>query len=221
MLPFGGALGLREKKAHAKRNRIVEEALALFAAQGFEETTMESIAEAAEISPSTLYRSFQGKDLIVLAGFSSEAASLADVFEATSDDVPVGKALAHAILVALEKADQQPERTLLMRSILDQTPIARARLWDMLAVERSRLGRVLAKRLKMKETDPRIILTARLAFLIAETASDLWRAQATKQSAVHYAKSLMTALSQNMILMPITSAERPKTRINDRQKRIQ
>jgi AcrR family transcriptional regulator len=70
-------MGLREKKAKKTRERILEEALLLFKRDGYEQTSMEAIAEAAEVSPSTLYRYFLSKDLILLEplyGFDFSAA---------------------------------------------------------------------------------------------------------------------------------------------------
>jgi AcrR family transcriptional regulator len=57
--------GLRERKKERTRAQIQHEALRLFAAQGYDQTTVEQIAEAAEVSVSTLFRYFTGKADIV------------------------------------------------------------------------------------------------------------------------------------------------------------
>lgn len=49
------------------RNAVVAAALELFAAQGFESTSVEQIAQAAGISRSTFFRQFGGKDDVVFA----------------------------------------------------------------------------------------------------------------------------------------------------------
>jgi AcrR family transcriptional regulator len=59
-------LGLRERKKAKTRAAIQHEALRLFREQGYEETTIEQIAEAAEVSESTFYRYFPTKDDVVL-----------------------------------------------------------------------------------------------------------------------------------------------------------
>src|SRR4051794_34554775 len=59
-------VGLRELRKQRTRERIVAEALRLFAQQGYAATTCEQIAAAAEVSPATFYRYFPGKDEVVL-----------------------------------------------------------------------------------------------------------------------------------------------------------
>ena len=58
--------GLRERKRVAAMRRIQAEAMDLFEARGFEGVTVEEIAAAAEVSPSSVYRYFGTKEGIVL-----------------------------------------------------------------------------------------------------------------------------------------------------------
>ena len=59
------SVGLRERKKLKTRTAIQKEAMRLFLAQGFDETTIEDIAEAVEISPSTFFNYFPSKEAVV------------------------------------------------------------------------------------------------------------------------------------------------------------
>ncbi|UQN31428.1 TetR/AcrR family transcriptional regulator [Brachybacterium kimchii] len=201
-------MGLRERKAQQTRERIVEVALARFATQGYDRTTMEGIAAEAGVHPATLYRYFPSKDQIVLAEFATSIEKLAETFEDSSPDLRPEAALMQAIDAVLEPEDQEHrEQRRQLRAIIDQSPPARARVWDLLAQQRRRLADEIGRRTGTEPTAPRIVLTARLAVLVAETAADLWRDGDGETPGREIARDLARLLADGSVLLPDAGAD--------------
>jgi len=68
------AITRRERKKREATNRIVDCAAALFAARGYGATTMDDIAERADVSRATVFNYFARKEDIVLAWFTERRA---------------------------------------------------------------------------------------------------------------------------------------------------
>ena len=195
-------MGLRERKAQRNRERIVSEALDLFRKNGYEQTTMESIAEAAELSPSTLYRTFPTKDSIILEPVRVFTEQICSIFVQQSEHCSVEEALAEAIFAVVEENDRNATKTLLVRSIIDKAPTARAHLWDYVYAQQKELSRLIAKRLKVKADDLGVVFTAQVVMTIVGLAADRWRASGGKRASCKTAAELMRLLETGKIVFP-------------------
>src|SRR6185312_5359210 len=60
-------LGLRDRKKIQTRGTIRREAMRLIEENGYANTTVEQIADAAEVSPSTFFRYFPSKEMVLMA----------------------------------------------------------------------------------------------------------------------------------------------------------
>jgi AcrR family transcriptional regulator len=193
-------VGLREAKAEKTRKRIVREALRLFKRDGYEQTKVEAIAEAAEVSASTIYRYFPSKDLILLSPVS--APEFWTHFSRHCSDHSVEEALAEAVLEWARWQDSNAEEVLLVRSLIDQAPIPRARLWDVLYESEQDLNARLAKKLHLQKDDLKVVISARLVFFIIGLVADRWRSGAGKSSSVAIAKKVMRMFEDHKVLLP-------------------
>src|SRR3954452_17476454 len=99
--------GLRERKKQKTRWPIQEHALRLFAQQGYDATTIEQIAEAAEISPSTFFRYFKTKEDLVVEDRYDDMMLAA--IEATPPEVGPFETLRRAMVDAMGELDASEE----------------------------------------------------------------------------------------------------------------
>ncbi|MDP9848965.1 TetR family transcriptional regulator [Streptosporangium lutulentum] len=94
------AEGLRERKKAKTRGAIQEHALLLFVRQGYEATTVEQIAEAAEVSPSTFFRYFPAKEDVVTR--DEYGSLLAALFREVPPGTPLIDAFRQAVRTAFD-----------------------------------------------------------------------------------------------------------------------
>jgi AcrR family transcriptional regulator len=99
------APGLRERKKARTRATIRRQAMRLFLEQGYAQTSVEQIAEAAEVSPSTFFRYFPTKEEVVLADDIDPI--LLRVLAEQPADLPPLTAIRHAITTAFGQLSQE------------------------------------------------------------------------------------------------------------------
>jgi AcrR family transcriptional regulator len=81
--------GLRERKKLRTREAIIDAALALFETQGFDATTVEDIAAAADVSPRTFFRYFDNKLDVVMSRTKAEDHQFSELAWASPGKGPV------------------------------------------------------------------------------------------------------------------------------------
>jgi AcrR family transcriptional regulator len=114
------SVGLRERKKLKTRAAIQKEALRLFAEKGYEATTIEEIAAAVEISPSTFFNYFPSKEAVVYQDDLDPLIFAA--FDAQPADVTPITALRNAMravfskLSAEDRAEMQTRTALVLSS---------------------------------------------------------------------------------------------------------
>jgi AcrR family transcriptional regulator len=86
---------LRERHAERTRDAIVAAAYGLFAANGYAETTIDEIAEQADIAPRTFFRYFPTKEAVLFDGADEKCdAAVAELRARPADETPYESLLA-------------------------------------------------------------------------------------------------------------------------------
>lgn len=83
---------LRERQKAARRARIVAAALDLFVEHGFDAVRVVDVAEAAEVSPKTVYNYFPAKEDLVFGGSQEFEDALVDALASRPADVTLVEA---------------------------------------------------------------------------------------------------------------------------------
>jgi AcrR family transcriptional regulator len=116
--------GLRERKKQQTRETIEHVALKLFAVRGYEQTTLAEIAEAADVSPRTIFSYFDGKEDIL---FCDEAGHVEHIKEIL-DRRPEGATTVDALRDFIASLPEPDELTMLRKEILGASPELQMRL---------------------------------------------------------------------------------------------
>lgn len=208
-------MGLREQKAQRTRAAILDAALDLFGEQGFEQTTMDQVAARAEVGVATLYRYFPTKDHVLLDPVLRSRGVLAAKVAARPPEEPIEESLGGALLEYLEEYDRAAERWLRLRDLLDAAPSPRARLWDVLAQERTLLEEAIAGRTGAAPDDLGVVISAHTTMMVLELAVDLRRSPVRPVPSAVAARDIVDVLASGHIVLPrFPEAAMPEPRLS-------
>ncbi|MET9124954.1 TetR family transcriptional regulator [Streptomyces sp. NPDC004528] len=141
----GSQPGLRERKKMKTRIAIREATYRLIREQGYDATTVEQIAEAAEVSPSTVFRYFPAKEDIVLT--DEYDALLEEELRARPLDEPWFDSLRHVLTKAIGLGTaEEPEVTRLRTRLMVEIPAVRSRMMESMSVTGRLLCRAIGER---------------------------------------------------------------------------
>ena len=137
--------GLRERKKIKTRRAIRDATYALIKERGYDATTIEQIAERAEVSPSTVFRYFPTKEDIVLTD-EYDPILLAELRGRPADE-PWTESLRHVMRLAIRAGmEEGPEVVRLRAHLLVQVPAVRSRMLASMSVTGRMLAEAVAER---------------------------------------------------------------------------
>jgi AcrR family transcriptional regulator len=169
---------LRERRRLRMRRAIQAQALRLFAAKGFQATTIEDIAAAAEMAPRTFFRYFPTKEDVVF--WSEYPPMLAEFVAARPDDEPALEALHHGIVEGLAAnwdQDEERERLLERLRLAFRTPALHPRMRQQQAHWAAELAEILADRLGERPDSLEVRIIAAAIAAAVWVAAEEWQAQ--------------------------------------------
>ncbi|MFM2078546.1 MAG: hypothetical protein RJA49_2436 [Actinomycetota bacterium] len=88
---------LRDRKKDATRQQIEDVAWELFTTQGFDETTVQQIADRANVAPRTFFRYFPTKEAVLYPELDGFMSRMGAAFAARPADEPAMVGLIHAL----------------------------------------------------------------------------------------------------------------------------
>jgi len=165
---------LRERKKERTRRDLVAAALELFEQKGYDATTIDEIAAAADVSPRTFFRYFANKEEVAMGETVDQP--LIEAIAARPAGEPLIESLRHLVAEGFALMDEGDTEALLPRlKIIYRTPSLRARRWEYQLGFGRKAGAALAERLGLPPDDLGSRVTATAALIAVEVATDLWQ----------------------------------------------
>ena len=160
-----GDEGLRARKKRERRQAIESAALALFEADGFDETTVEAIAAAVDIAPRTFFTYFPTKEDVVLADHASRLDRIVTELERRPAGERPWAALRAAFLTVADDYETEEDEIARRFAIMAATPSVHARSLQLQAGWEAEVAAALTRRVGVDATDigPRLLAAAALA----------------------------------------------------------
>ncbi len=168
--------GRRDRKKRQTRDGLIEAAATLFATTGFDETTTNDIAEAADVSQRTLFRHFATKEALLYGDMDDLVLELRAAFAARPADESIIDVVRNAMLAVAADFDANRERRLLQVQLAAATPSVSAHSRSVLQAQWEReIIAAVAERLGVDPVaDPRPEILAGAAMSAIRVATRQW-----------------------------------------------
>ncbi|WP_399086637.1 TetR family transcriptional regulator [Streptomyces sp. BBFR2] len=206
--------GLRERKKLRTRQAIRDAACRLFDAEGYDAVSADRIAEAADVSPSTVARYFPAKEDIVLRD-GYEELLVAEVAARPAGEALPGALRAAALAVAARLSARELRELRRRARLIRDVPAVRRRTADHAARATARLGTALATRTGRPADDLEIrVISAALVAALQEALlrwADGPRAAGARSSAARGEElgaavgQALDVLARGLVLTPVAA----------------
>jgi AcrR family transcriptional regulator len=205
--PHQPPTSLRDRKKDRTRRTLQAQAVRLFAEQGFQATTIEEIAAAAEVAPRTFFRYFSSKEEVVF--WSEHQPMLAGFVAARPDHEPAAQALRHGLTDGLATFYEQDRERLLERSRLAcRTPALQPRWRQQQTDLAAGMAQILADRLGVHADDLEVRAIAAAVAAALVVAIEEWQAHDGQEDL----RGLIDRALGSVLASPLQITATPKRR---------
>ena len=166
--------GLRERKKLERRTRLADVAVELFERNGFEKTTIEQIAAAADLAPRTFFSYFATKDDLVLADYTDRLRRILEELDRRPAAEPAWEALRSSFATVADDYEAEESRIRRRFTIMATSPSVAARSLQLQAGWEQALADALTRRLEADPGDPMPRLLAATALAVIRASLQHW-----------------------------------------------
>jgi len=145
--PQTAAGSLQERKQQFVRDAIWDAAIDLFDRKGFDETTVDEIAEAAGTSRRSFFRYFESKSDLLAQSVVSYGSALTDAIESCPAEYSLGEVFRSTVLRVAQDSVSYP-RTRKVMQIAEKYPAAREAQIARVAEVQDRVAAAFSRRCK-------------------------------------------------------------------------
>jgi AcrR family transcriptional regulator len=166
----------RGEHADRTRNALLDAALNLFSANGYDETTTDQIAESAGVSPRTFFRYFPTKESVLFFGEFDFIDAVSGVLLAQPDGLSDFEAMANSFAVLAPALKRIRKRYAQYHEAVASSPVLLGRERKNHEANAETVARVIAERRRLAAPDSECRLLAAIGMLLVERALTQWLA---------------------------------------------
>lgn len=188
--------GLRERKRRQTRQRIQQAGLRLFLERGFEETTLDAIAEAADIARRTFFHYFEGKEDILSSLQDDAEAVLTRSIQAAPADASPFDVVCDGILTMISGFGTQEARAI--DRLLRSTETLRARKQANYEKQERMVCDVLCEKWPAAAMRVKLRLVSMVCIGAMRLAADLWSRNDSKRPLEDHLRGILATLRKDV-----------------------
>lgn len=184
--------GLRERKQRETRRRIAETGLKLFLANGYDATTLDAIAEAADISRRTFFSYFKSKEEIMLVWQAGAWDAIrADLLKVSPDETPLDAV--RKTLVS-HTSRYESDQMIAIDRVMRASETLMARKQAAYAAQEESLYATLCEVWRQPQRRPGLRIVAMVSIGAMRLAIEAWRNQSGQRGAADFLEDAFASL---------------------------